>query len=233
MLRSHAEIGGVPVKQTLTLVAVTTVAFAVQMAIPGITETFLLDSSLVFSEPWRLVTSMFLHGDITHIAYNMCALFLFGSLLERELGRLYVPFYIAAGIVSGIAAVPFYAAALGASGAVYGVMGALAAIKPKLIVFVMGVPMPMIAAAFVWLALDTVGFFSSTGIANAAHIGGLLFGAVVGFAFFRKPEEAQRAHAFIDKGSFEDWEKRYMGNKLPATRCMTHRCASSCSWRAL
>ncbi|MBI4014666.1 MAG: rhomboid family intramembrane serine protease [Candidatus Aenigmarchaeota archaeon] len=200
-------------RQTLALVAVTAVVFAAQMIVSGFTEAFLLDSSLVFVEPWRLVTSMFLHGDVTHIGYNMFALFLFGSILERELGRFYIPFYFIAGIVSGIVAVPFYAAALGASGAVYGVMGALASIRPKLIVFVMGVPMPMIAAAFVWLALDTVGFFSSDGIANAAHIGGLLFGAVVGFAFFRKPEEARRTRVFVDKGSFEDWEKRYMGNR--------------------
>lgn len=201
-------------KQTIALAAITAAIFVAQMAIPDFTEAFLLDSSLVFSEPWRLVTSMFLHGDVAHIAYNMFALLLFGSILERELGRLYVPFYFTAGIVSGIAAVPFYEAALGASGAVYGVMGALAAIKPRLIVFVMGVPMPMIAAAFVWLALDTVGFFSSDGIANAAHIGGLLFGAATGFAFFRKPEKRRRMHDIhMDKGSFEDWEKRYMGSR--------------------
>ncbi len=72
--------------------------------------------------------------------------------------------------------------AIGASGAVYGVMGALAVIAPFLLVYVYGfLPLPMIVVAVLYGFADFAGLFVPTGIANGAHLGGMFAGATYGF----------------------------------------------------
>jgi len=175
---------------SLWLVGVCTVVFIFQIIFPQITDQFALYNSRVFSEPWLLVTSIFLHGGFQHLFFNMFALGLFGLILENIIGsRNFLLVFFSSGIVASIGAAMFYPASLGASGAIYGILGALAVLRPKMSVWVFGVPMPMFVAAILWVLIDIVGMFAPSGIANAAHIFGLGFGIIIGLLMRKKFKE--------------------------------------------
>ncbi|MBI4018643.1 MAG: rhomboid family intramembrane serine protease [Candidatus Aenigmarchaeota archaeon] len=190
------------------------VIFLLQTTVEGFTDSFVLVSSEVTERPWTLITSMFLHGSLTHLLSNLFALLLFGTILESIIGRSrFLLLYFSAGIIASIATLFFYEASLGASGAIFGVLGALAALRPRMTVWVMGIPMPMLAAAGVWLLIDLLGMFAPSGIANAAHIAGLLFGAAISIIFLSPnfPEEKeQEQHYPVSESRLEKWEKKYM-----------------------
>lgn len=166
---------------TVWLLGIITLAYILQQFIPGFTESFLLDSSKAFSEPWRFLTAIFMHASITHILLNGFALFLFGLLLEKEIGtKKFLLLFFATGIFANIVSVFFYNQSLGASGAIFGIMGMLAVLRPMMTVWVSYVPMPMIIAIFVWIAIDTFGILMPSNVANIAHISGALFGLLAG-----------------------------------------------------
>lgn len=157
------------------------------MIVPFLTEMFYFHPLLALSEPWRFLTSIFLHGSFTHLFFNMFALFLFGTILERKVGsKEFLKIFLLGGIigsliyfltiVSGIASpVP----ALGASGGVYAILGALAILTPNLTIFLFFIPMKMRQAAIVWVIIEFFGVFNAgSGIASAAHLGGLIFGII-------------------------------------------------------
>ena len=175
---------------SLWLVGVCTVVFIFQIIFPQITDQFALYNFRVFSEPWLLVTSIFLHGGFQHLFFNMFALGLFGLILENIIGsRNFLLVFFSSGIVASIGAAMFYPASLGASGAIYGILGTLAVLRPKMSVWVFGVPMPMFVAAILWALIDIVGMFAPSGIANAAHIFGLGFGVITGLLLRKKFKE--------------------------------------------
>ena len=89
--------------------------------------------------------------------------------------------FFASGIAASLASAVFYPSSLGASGAIYGIIGALAATKPRMTVWAFGVPMPMFVASLLWLALDFGGLFYTSSVANAAHIAGLATGIAAAF----------------------------------------------------
>ena len=133
------------------------------------------------------LTSIFLHANLQHLFFNMFALFLFGIYLERMVGRrTFVLVFFISGILGNVgymitAPNPF-TPAIGASGAVYGLIGALAVLAPFKIVFAFGLlPMPMIIAAVLYGFFDFAGLFSTSGIAHGAHLGGMFVGAALGF----------------------------------------------------
>lgn len=117
--------------------------------------------------------------------FNMIALFFFGTYLERMLGgKSFLSLFLAAGIIGNfgymlLADNPFVPA-LGASGAVYGIMGVLAILRPLLLVFIYGIPLPLVVAALFYALLDFTGLFVPSGIAHGAHLSGLFAGGVVG-----------------------------------------------------
>jgi membrane associated rhomboid family serine protease/Tfp pilus assembly protein PilF len=142
-------------------------------------------------EWWRLVTYMFLHGGIMHIAFNMWCLWDLGALCESLYGRWsFLCIYLITGIAGGLASVAWNPGVLsvGASGAIFGLAGALAAS------FYLGefsLPRIAISGTFRSLAFFIgfnilIGFGfnifagSSGGIDNACHIGGLVSGAALG-----------------------------------------------------
>ncbi|MCZ6613499.1 MAG: rhomboid family intramembrane serine protease [Thaumarchaeota archaeon] len=141
---------------------------------------------LAFDMPWMFVTSIFLHADLSHLFFNMFSLLIFGIYLERMVGgRLFLILFFAAGIIgnvgyivtSGNALVP----AIGASGAIYGVMGTLAVLAPFLLIFVYGIlPLPMIVAAGAFAVLDIMGLLVPSGIAHGAHLAGMIVGIGAG-----------------------------------------------------
>ncbi|MCD6367775.1 MAG: rhomboid family intramembrane serine protease [Candidatus Aenigmarchaeota archaeon] len=185
---------------TFWLVGICVIVFILQMIFPSITNEFALYRSRVLGEPWLLITSIFLHGGIEHLFFNMFALTLFGFILENIIGSkkfLFVFFF--SGTIASIASAMFYSASLGASGAIFGIMGTLAVLRPRMYVWVMGVPMPMYAAAILWAVIDLVGMFEPTGIANAAHLAGLGSGIVAGIILRKKYGEKTRKEKLTEE----------------------------------
>lgn len=161
-------------------------AFVLQLAVPGFTEAFWLDPSYP-EQVWRIVTSIFLHANAEHIFFNALSLFFFAPVLERMLGKneLYKIFFI-----GGIAGNALYLAlslsgisppipALGASGAIYAILGAVAYFQPESVVYLYFFPLRMKYAVVLWVLLNL--FYitplgAASGIGGAAHLGGLFFG---------------------------------------------------------
>jgi len=167
--------------------AVTALAFAFQdMFGTPLALTFIPAYS--FDYPWMFVTSMFLHASVDHIFLNMLALLFFGSYLERVVGsRAFLCIYFVSGMIGNVGYMVTtnnpYVPALGASGAIYGIVGTLAVLTPRLTVFVYGVlPLPMMAFATLYGLLDFAGLPSPSGIAHGAHLGGLVVG--LGFGLY-------------------------------------------------
>src|SRR3989338_1117024 len=101
---------------SLIIVAICIVVFALQFSIANFTDAFALDSSLVAKEPWRLVTSIFLHGSLEHLIFNMFALALFGFILENIIGtRKFLTLFFIGGLFASIFSSAVYPASLGAS----------------------------------------------------------------------------------------------------------------------
>ncbi len=141
---------------------------------------------LAFDMPWMFVTSIFLHADLSHLFFNMISLLIFGMYLERMVGRrLFLILFFVAGIIGNVgyiltssnALIP----AIGASGAIYGVMGTLAVLAPFLLIFIYGIiPLPMIIAAGAFAVLDIMGLLVPSGIAHGAHLAGMVVGIGAG-----------------------------------------------------
>lgn len=160
--------------------------FIIQLLWQGFTETFLLDSEH-YSQIWRFVTAIFLHGGFAHLLYNLFALGLFGSMLERLIGgkRFLILFFVT-GVLANIFSINFYDSSLGASGAIFGVIGALVAIKPLTVVWAFGLPMPLFIAGTLWVTGDLIGLFIPSNVANLAHLSGIFFGLILGFVYRKK-----------------------------------------------
>lgn len=141
---------------------------------------------------WTFITSMFMHGGFFHLFVNMLSLFFVGSLLQRILGeKRYLNFYLISGIFSGLFFVlvamlsgsGIDAYAVGASGALFALVGCLMLLTPNLPVYVMFIPIPIkmkYAAPGLLLALWAISFAGDIPIGNVAHLGGLLAGLVYG-----------------------------------------------------
>ena len=172
--------------------------FVLQLISDPVTSLFIFDPLLALSQPWRFITSMFLHGSLTHLFFNAYALFLFGNVLETQVSKKdYLIIYFGAGLLGGLL---YYASyllgiippipALGASGAIYGLLGAVAILLPNMRIFFWFIPMKMRYAAILWLVLEFVGTFNiASGIASAAHLGGLIFGLAYAYYISRRPPE--------------------------------------------
>lgn len=139
-----------------------------------------------------VLTSMFLHGDLLHLLFNMWSLWIFGNNVEEAFGHFrYLLLYAAGGVVATFAFVfvnPQSTVPLvGASGAIAAALGAYAVLFPghRVVTFVgwFLVPLP----AIIFLGFWFVGQFGLGGTNTAweAHVGGFLFGVVVAFAFRR------------------------------------------------
>lgn len=152
-------------------------------------------------EWWRLVTSMFLHYGIIHLALNMWALFAAGHLLEKLLGTgLFVILYLGAGLAGGFASIAWYGDAVwsaGASGAVFGVFGGVLGYMVRQR---QAVPRTifrgLLRSSLLFAGYNILFGLARTGIDNAAHGGGFLTGLILGWLLARPLEiEARRALA--------------------------------------
>jgi len=141
---------------------------------------------------WTFLTSMFMHGGFFHLFVNMLSLFFIGSLIEKILGqKRYLVFYLISGLIAGLFFVlfslffpaDFSAYAVGASGALFGLVGILVLLTPNLPVYVMFIPIPIkmkYAAPGLLIALWIISATTSLGLGNTAHLGGLIVGLAYG-----------------------------------------------------
>lgn len=201
------------------LILINTIILVFEVLFPVIVDYFALYPPAVFSAPWTLITSMFLHSGFEHLLYNMFALGIFGIVLERIIGsQKFLIAYIGSGIIAGIATIFMYplSHSLGASGAVYGIIGVLAYLRPRMMIYI-GVPLPMLFYAVVYVFLDLVGLFTGVNpdnIAYAAHIAGCLAG--VGFGYLWKTEfleekQIKKEISYeMDDDELDAWEDKYM-----------------------
>lgn len=159
---------------------------------PGIFERYSLSQATAF-QLWRWLTSMFMHASASHLFFNMLGLYFFGRLVENEVKpQWFLSIYFMSGFLGSLAflftsAVPV----VGASGAIFGLLGAAMLLRPaeKVHLFVFPLPLGIVAAMFI----ITEGFVSYYqpgfgNVAHIAHIGGLITGAV--FAFANSPKKA-------------------------------------------
>ncbi|KQO95726.1 rhomboid family intramembrane serine protease [Leifsonia sp. Leaf264] len=180
---------------TYSIIGVTFVVFLLQL-IPGLNVTqYLLFQPVYVStfafEPWRMLTSVFVHstGFIFHVALNMYTLWIFGQLLESLLGRgRFLALYLISGLAGSVGVVwlaPPLTAVVGASGAIFGLMGAFLVIQRRL-----GGNMTQL---LVLVGINLViGFIPGTNIAWQAHVGGLVGGALMGLIFVETRNPRQR-----------------------------------------
>lgn len=144
---------------------------------------------------WRMVTAMFLHGGVLHLALNMYALWEAGLMVTRLFGnRGFLVVYFGAGLVGNALSLHFSGqtgVSVGASGAVFGVAGALlAAVIQHRGKFPMGRSKQMLMSLGLFIFYSLAYGFSRQGIDNAAHVGGLLAGLVAGWLLVEKIDDS-------------------------------------------
>jgi membrane associated rhomboid family serine protease len=140
------------------------------------------------SMPWTILTNLFVHYDIWHLLANMITLFFFGRFLSGLVGtRAFFSIYFAGGFLGNVFFMFIgnpYSIAIGASGAVFALGGALTVLTPKLRVIVFPIPVPMP----LWVAVIG-GFFIMSfipGVAWQGHLGGLIAGLLAGLLLRRR-----------------------------------------------
>jgi membrane associated rhomboid family serine protease len=164
----------------------------------------LWDASGRLWPPFTVLTSMFIHGGLGHIAGNMLYLFIFGPAIEERIGPAhYLSFYLLSGIASAAATVVMAPQStvpvIGASGAIAGVLGAYFILYPRGSILTFFPPfffrLPAVLYLIVWFAAQLFSGIAGGaagslggGVAWWAHVGGFLFGVAAGPIAVREPE---------------------------------------------
>lgn len=194
LTRARSAAGrGAPVV-TYSLIGITVVVYVLQL-VPGLGITdWLYFTPLAVSEiafqPWRLITSVFVHSTalIFHVLLNMYTLWIFGQLLENVLGRgRFLALYLISGLAGSVGVIWLAdpnTSVVGASGAIFGLMGAFLVIQRRLggnatqLLILVGINL-------------VIGFLPGLNIAWQAHLGGLVGGALVGLIFVETRKREQ------------------------------------------
>jgi membrane associated rhomboid family serine protease len=196
---------------TYGIVLVTAIVYVLQLLIPFVEPWLAFNSLFVMPggqaplQPWRLITVLFVHGSFLHVGLNMLALWMIGRILEPMLGHWrFVVLYFLAGL-GGSVAVALLAPGVwvvGASGAIFGLFGALLVIGRHIgadirrIAIVIGINF---AWPFIYALVSSIGrgsfsdALAAISISWQAHLGGLLVGGLVGLIFARTRRREQRA----------------------------------------
>ena len=168
---------------TYAIIAVCVLVFIAQQ-IPGVTNDLIYAgffSQKGSFEPWRMLTSVFAHESILHIALNMYTLLIFGVILEPLVGHIrFVALFLISGLGGSVGVLLLanpQQPVLGASGAIFGILGAFFVIQRRL-----GGGANIQLLVLIGINL-VIGFIPGFGIAWQAHLGGLVVGALIGLIF--------------------------------------------------
>ena len=202
---------------SLWLSLIIIVIFILQNIIPNFTDLFVLNQKAITNfQIYRFLTAIFLHGSITHLAFNLFALFFFGLVLEKTIGtKRFMITFLVTGIIANIISVNFYNSSLGASGAIYGVIGAATILRPMMMIYTFGAIMPMFLAAIIYIIADILrayGAFGPTNVGSIAHLSGIGLGLLLGVYYRIKFKKIQnrKMEVRFDEGSMERWEDRFV-----------------------
>jgi membrane associated rhomboid family serine protease len=172
------------------------VSFGASVGILGHGNT--LEGGIAAGQYWRLFTAMFLHANLIHIALNAYALWIFGSMLEPEIGReRFLLVYLVTGLAASAASYAFlspFVVGVGASGAIFGVFGIFLVYNYRRRHTALGAA--RLRTGTVLLVINLVFGFSIPGIDWRAHVGGLIAGIVAGVAVDARGRESTRNLAF-------------------------------------
>jgi rhomboid protease GluP len=143
----------------------------------------LIPALVAEGEAWRLITSAFLHSGFVHLALNMLSLYFLGSFAEVTFGRgRFLALYLTSGIAGGLAYLyfgSFNAPAVGASGAIFGLLGGVFGFAIRRGTF--STRNPVISQLLLLTVINLFLGATIPGVSNTAHIGGLLGGLVFGY----------------------------------------------------
>lgn len=176
---------------TYTIMAICAVVFLLQLVLGDqLFQLFAYAPFFTETQPWRMITSAFLHSTsfLPHILFNMYALFVLGPDLERMLGRgRFIALYLISAFGGSVAVLLLtdpYSGVVGASGAIFGLFGALFVIQRTL----GGNTLQLVLVIGANLVLG----FLIPNISWQGHLGGLLTGALVAFVFLQTRQPSQR-----------------------------------------
>ncbi|MFP7761827.1 rhomboid family intramembrane serine protease [Marisediminicola sp. LYQ134] len=176
---------------TYSIIAITAVVFLLQLVSRGaVTNLLSYYPVLTVIEPWRMLTSIFVHSDgsFFHIIFNMLALFLFGRVIEQAVGRWrFLALYLISGFAGSVAVLVLdpSGGVVGASGAVFGLLGAFFVIQRGF-----GGTSPQL---LILIAINLGLGFILPGISWQAHVGGLIAGVAIGFIFMKTRSPRKKA----------------------------------------
>lgn len=157
---------------------------------------FLSISTDTALEPWRWFTALFMHANASHLFFNMLGLYFFGKDLEENTSRTrFLAVYFIAGLLGSlIFMMTDPSPVVGASGCVFGLLGASMLLNPtkRVHFYVFPLPLGVVAVGFILMEtlMASAGATDVTGIAHVAHLAGLATGAV--FAFFFDPKKSAK-----------------------------------------
>jgi len=185
---------------TLLLLAANVVVYLMTVGPDGVLRpevawTYGLYAANLAHRPSCLITYMFLHAGPVHLLFNLLGLLTFGLQLERLLSPVeYLLLYFASGVAGGLlqVAVTPDVPVVGASSAIFGLLGCLTMLRPMSVIMFFLVPMPLVLFSVLY-ALAAVLVIESgkfTNVAHAGHLGGMIVGG--GLALLYRPREALR-----------------------------------------
>lgn len=238
----------------LSVIGTIIIIFTCLFSYKGFTDTrffnhyvFQVDKILVGKEYRRMISSGFLHADWIHLAFNMSSLYAFSASLEDDLGALnYILIYFASLLGGSLFSLFVHRqhsdySAIGASGAVCGVVFASIALYPSIEIGILGFYMPSWLYALLFISISVWGIKSqASNIGHDAHLGGALVGLLVAVALrpetlvynywiilgislpsvafilllIRKPDILLRNDFFSKKQGFETFEDKYNAQRL-------------------
>jgi membrane associated rhomboid family serine protease len=163
------------------LIALNVLIFIITLLRPEAVYVLGLTPAYLSQQPWTIITSMFVHGSIWHILFNMISLYFLGSFFLRAAKeKSFLVVYFLGGLAGNLLFVLLahpLSTGIGASGAIFAIGGALVVTVPNVRVFIIPIPVPMP----LWVAILIFFFLSFLpGIAWQAHLGGLLLGLIAG-----------------------------------------------------
>lgn len=195
---------------TLIIIAV----YVLQNLIEPFTQTFMLSENAL-SMPWQFVTAIFLHGSLLHLVYNLFALVIFGLILEQLIGsKRFLALFFVAGIIANLISFFWYPNALGASGAIMGIIGCLAILRPMMSVWAFGMILPMFIVAILWVGGSIIGIagFGNQGVGHLAHLLGIIVGLGYGTWLKIRSKTNKRLvymrQIKIPETTMQDWEDK-------------------------